>query len=119
MDGSPCKHLYLIWSNKSVLTQFPTFYIEKRMYFSWLVTGSTFPRLGLHDCVLGMGAVEPCHPHVPSILHLPAPQDNIADDPQHISSQRKQEEARVFLGNVMNLLGSLIDAGDPALLKGQ
>ena len=34
-----------------------------------------------------------------------------------VAFNQKQEEARVWLENVMNGLGSLIDAGEPALLK--
>ena len=124
MDGSPCKHQYLLWSSKTCSSPnfLPFTSSEERMYFSRLATGSTLPPEmyeGLHDRVLGMGAVEPCDAPVPSILPLPAPQEDITDDPQQISPQRKQEEARLFLGNVMSLLGSLIDVGDPALLKGQ
>ena len=94
MDESLCKHQYLLWSSKicSSPNFLPFTSSEEQMYSYRLTTGSTLPPEmyeGLHDCVLGMGAVEPCHPHFHSILHFPASQEDIADVHQQSGLQPK------------------------------
>lgn len=59
VNGSPCKHQYILWVNKlSVAVNFlPVFSKEQRMMYAEIAIGATFPLHfyeGLHDKVLSL-----------------------------------------------------------------
>ena len=127
LDGSPCKHQYLLWSNRiSGSPNFlPFFSATDRMHFSKLATGSTLqPEMyeGIHDRVLGIGVMQPddCSSSQASSSALEPQQsqeDVSSDDHQH-NLECKQMEARGCLQNALSRLDSLINVGDPSLLNG-
>lgn len=61
VNGSPCKHQYVLWVNKlSIATNFlPVFSKEQRNMYAEIAIGATFPLHlyeGLHDQVLSLPA---------------------------------------------------------------
>ena len=74
VNGSPCKHQYILWVNKlSVAVNFlPVFSKEQRMMYAEIAIGATFPLHfyeGLHDQVISLPATDVSCPDQFDLTH--------------------------------------------------